>query len=63
MDINVGIVGLIVLALNVYAIVRIISSSATAGSKTLWIVGILILPVVGLIAWALLGPKGPAKSL
>lgn len=53
-----GLFGLILLALMVYAIVKIIQSHAGTGAKVLWIVLILLLPVIGLILWALLGPKG-----
>lgn len=52
-----GILGLIILILDVWAIVRTIGSSAGTGSKVLWIVIILLLPVLGLILWLLLGPK------
>jgi len=52
-----GILGLIILVLDVWAIVKIIGSSAGTGSKVLWIVIILLLPVLGLILWFLLGPK------
>ena len=52
-----GILGLIVLIADVYAIVKTIQSGATTGSKVLWIVGILILPVVGLLLWLLFGPR------
>jgi hypothetical protein len=53
-----GILGLIILILDIWAIVKIIGSSAGTGAKVLWIVIILVLPVVGLILWLLLGPKG-----
>jgi hypothetical protein len=53
-----GLFGLIWLALTVYAMVKIVQSHAGTGSKVLWIVLILLLPVLGLILWALLGPKG-----
>lgn len=52
-----GILGLLILVLDVYAIVKVAGSSASTGTKVLWIVLILLLPVVGLILWALLGPK------
>ena len=54
-----GLLGLIILVLDVYAIVKIVGSSATTGMKVVWIVVILLLPLVGLILWALFGPKGP----
>lgn len=53
-----GLLGLIILVLNVYAIVKVVQSSAGTGTKVAWIVVILLLPVVGLILWLLLGPKG-----
>lgn len=53
-----GLFGLIILILDVYAIVKILGSNATTGSKVLWIVVILLLPVLGLVLWALFGPKG-----
>ena len=53
-----GFFGLIVLILNVWAIVKVAQSSANTGSKVLWIVLILLLPILGLILWFLLGPRG-----
>jgi hypothetical protein len=38
--------------------VKIIQSNASTGSKVLWTVLILLLPVLGLILWLLFGPKG-----
>ncbi|WP_296702229.1 PLDc N-terminal domain-containing protein [Thiocapsa sp. UBA6158] len=52
-----GILGLIHLALTIYAIVKIVGSSAGTGSKVLWILLVLLLPVVGLILWFLFGPS------
>jgi len=52
-----GLLGLIWLIIVVYAIVKTVGSSAGTGSKVLWVVLILILPVIGVIAWLLLGPK------
>jgi hypothetical protein len=53
-----SLLGLIILALDIWAIVSIVQSSATTGRKVLWILLVLILPVVGLILWFLLGPRG-----
>ena len=57
MGVEVGFFGLIILALDVWAILKTVSSNATTGIKVLWTVVILVLPVVGLIIWALAGPK------
>lgn len=53
-----GLIGLVILALDIWAIVSIVQSSASTGKKVLWILLVLILPVVGLILWFLLGPRG-----
>ncbi|MBD3177529.1 MAG: hypothetical protein GF320_20350 [Armatimonadia bacterium] len=52
-----GCCSLIWLGVCIWAIMNIVGSSATPGSKTLWILLILLLPVVGVILWLLLGPK------
>lgn len=52
-----GLFGLIWLILVVYAIVKVLGSSAGTGSKVLWVVLILVLPVLGVILWFLFGPK------
>ncbi len=57
MGIEVGLIGLIVLALNVWAIIKVLGSSASTLSKVIWIVLILIAPVLGLVAWYFIGPK------
>ncbi len=51
-----GPLGLIHLVLMVYAIVKIVQSRAGTGSKVIWIVVILLLPVLGLILWFIFGP-------
>ena len=48
-----GILGLIVLALDIWAIVKIIQGGGPTGNKVLWILLILVLPVIGLIIWLL----------
>ncbi|WP_428610525.1 PLDc N-terminal domain-containing protein [Sedimenticola sp.] len=51
-----GILGLIILIADIFAIIKIAQSSASTGLKILWIVIVLILPVVGLVVWFLMGP-------
>lgn len=53
-----GLFGIIVLVLDIVAILKIIQSSASTFKKALWIVLILLLPLIGLIIWYLLGPRG-----
>jgi len=52
-----GLLWLIVVIADIYAIVRIFQSGATPLAKTLWIVLILLLPVIGFVIWYFLGPK------
>ena len=52
-----GILGLIILIANIWAIVNVFGSSATTGAKVLWILLILLLPVIGLIIWLIAWPR------
>jgi hypothetical protein len=52
-----GIVGLIILALDIWAIVTILQGRGKTEKKVLWILVILILPVIGLIIWLVAGRK------
>jgi len=52
-----GILGLIIFVLDVYAIIKIVGSSASTIAKVIWVLVVLFLPVVGLIAWFIFGPK------
>jgi len=49
--------GLIVLALDIWALLNIWESNESTGSKLLWTVAVLVFPVGGFIAWLLFGPK------
>ncbi len=53
-----GLLGLIILVLDVWAIVKTVQSNAGTGSKVLWIVLILVFPILGVVLWWLFGPKG-----
>ena len=52
-----GLFSLLVLIAVVYAIVNIFGSNASTGSKVIWIVVVLVLPVIGLIVWFFAGPR------
>ncbi len=49
--------GIIIFALDVWAIASIINTNETTGTKVLWIALVALLPVLGLIIWWLAGPK------
>lgn len=53
-----SLLGLVLLVLAIFAIVKCLQSSASTGEKALWIVLILVLPVIGVILFFLIGPKG-----
>lgn len=53
-----GLLGFIWLIIVIWAIIKTASSPAGTGVKVLWILLLLFLPVLGLILWLLLGPKG-----
>lgn len=56
-----GLVGLIILALDIWAILIVIKSSSEVGIKVLWILLIALLPVIGLVIWAIAGPRGNVR--
>lgn len=53
-----GILGLLLLVADVWAIVKTVQSGASTGAKVFWVVLILILPLLGLIIWFFAGPRG-----
>jgi hypothetical protein len=53
-----GLIGLLILIADIWAIVNVFQSSETTVRKTLWIVAILVLPILGFIIWFLAGPRG-----
>ena len=53
-----GLLGLLILIGDVWAIINIFQSSASNEKKLLWTVVVLVLPVLGLILWFFLGPRG-----
>ena len=52
------VLGLIVLVLDIYAIYQVLTSAASTLAKVVWTVAIILLPVLGFIAWLIAGPKG-----
>lgn len=52
-----GIIGIIIFALDIWAIIRLFQSGASTGAKIIWLIIILVLPVIGLLIWLLAGPK------
>jgi Phospholipase_D-nuclease N-terminal len=57
-----GIVGLIILALDIWALLGVWGSGASVGTKVIWSAIIIILPVIGLLLWFFVGPKGSVAT-
>jgi hypothetical protein len=53
-----GLLGLLILIGDVWAIINIIQSSVSNEKKLLWTLVVLLLPLLGLILWFFLGPRG-----
>jgi hypothetical protein len=51
-----SVMGLIILVLDIIAIVSILKSGADTGTKLLWVVLVILLPVVGMVLYFLMGP-------
>lgn len=52
-----GILGLLILLADIWAILNIFQSNESVGMKAVWIVLVLVLPVLGLAIWYFAGPK------
>ncbi len=52
-----GLIGLVVLVLDIVAVVDLFKSGQDTGKKVLWLVLILLLPVIGMILYFLIGKK------
>jgi len=48
--------GLVVLVLDIIAIVSILKSPADTGTKILWCLLVIFLPVIGMVLYFLMGP-------
>ena len=53
-----GIWGLLVLAADIWAIINVAQSSVSNEKKLLWILVVVLLPLLGVILWYFLGPRG-----
>jgi hypothetical protein len=52
-----SVLGILILAADVWAIINIFQSSVSNEKKLLWIIVVALLPVLGLILWFFLGPR------
>jgi hypothetical protein len=52
-----AILGLLHIIIFIWALFKILGSSLGPGGKILWILAVLLFPIVGLIAYLLIGQK------
>ena len=56
-----GILGLLILIADIWALVKTFQSPVSTGAKFLWTLLILLLPVLGLIIWLIAGPRSSKR--
>jgi hypothetical protein len=54
---NVGIFGIVLLALDIWALINVLQSSSETPKKVGWVVLIVVLPLAGFLIWAFAGPR------
>jgi len=52
-----GIIGLLILVGDIWALINIFQSSASNEKKLLWTLVVILLPFLGLILWYFMGPR------
>jgi len=58
MGLEIGILGLLWLIIVVWAIVKTAQARVGMAVRLIWILVLILFPVVGLLFWFFLGPKG-----
>ena len=57
-----GLIGILILAGDIWAILNIFQSSVSNEKKLIWIIVVVLLPVLGLLLWFFLGPRSGRSS-
>ncbi len=58
-----GFGGLLILALDLWAIISVFGSTASTGKKVLWTLLIIFLPIIGFVLWLFLGPRAAQRPI
>ena len=58
-----GIGGVILLVLDLWAIISIVSSTESTGKNVLWCVLVILLPLLGFVIWLIAGPRGASRTV
>jgi hypothetical protein len=53
-----GLLGVLILAGDIWAIINIFQSAVSNEKKLIWTLAVVLLPLLGLILWFFLGPRG-----
>ena len=56
-------IGMLVLLFNIWALLSIGESRAPRGYKALWMAVILLFPIIGFMAWVILGPRAVDRTI
>ncbi|MCY1447212.1 hypothetical protein D3C76_1608850 [compost metagenome] len=54
-------IAFIIFVLDIWAIINVVRSNSETLKKVLWVALVAFLPVLGLIIWALAGPRGNVR--
>lgn len=57
------VLGIIVLLIDIWAIVNIVSSGSSLLSKVLWSLAVIVFPIVGAAVWYFAGPRGNTRAI
>ncbi|AVO55594.1 PLD nuclease N-terminal domain-containing protein [Ectopseudomonas mendocina] len=55
-------VAAIIILIELWAIISVFRSDEPIATKTLWALFIWIVPLIGIIAWVIAGPRGHGKG-
>lgn len=58
-----GFGGLVILALDIWAIISVVNSGKSTGTKVLWVLLIVFLPLLGFLIWLIAGPRGRSRAI
>jgi hypothetical protein len=53
--------GVLILAGDIWAIINILQSSVSNEKKLIWVIAVVLLPLLGLVLWYFLGPRGGTR--
>jgi hypothetical protein len=53
-----GLLSVLILVGDIWAIINIFQSSVSNEKKLIWTIAVVLLPLLGLILWFFLGPRG-----